>query len=73
MEHGASNGEYSAPLLQYVDFANHINNNHSTCDDRESRVYHQGEETPMDAYDSMGVPWSPSDYSDSPSMCRDYA
>jgi hypothetical protein len=71
MDHGASSGRHSAPLPQYVDFGDHIINNHSTCDDKESRVDHQGEDTPLDVYDGMEVAWSPSDYSDSPSMCRD--
>jgi hypothetical protein len=62
----------SVPLCcQYVDFGDHIINSRSTCDDGESRVDHQGEETPLDAYDGMGVAWSLSDYSDSPPMCRD--
>jgi hypothetical protein len=71
MEHGASSGEHSAILPQYVDFGDHIIGSDSTCDDGESRVDHQGEETPLDAYDGMGLEWSPSDYSNSPSMCMD--
>jgi hypothetical protein len=71
MEHGDSSGEHFAPLPQYVDLGDHIINNRSTYDDRESRVDHQGEETTLDAYDGIGVAWSPSDYSDSPSVCRE--
>jgi hypothetical protein len=71
MEHGASSGERSAPLSQYVDFGDHIINSRNTCDDGESRVDHQGEEIPLDVYDGMGVAWSPSDYSDNPSVCRE--
>jgi hypothetical protein len=43
----------------------------SVGDDGESRVDHQCEETPLDAYDGMGVAWSPSDCSDSPSTYMD--
>ena len=71
MEHGVSNGEHSALLPKCVDFGYHIISSRSTCDDGESRVDHQGEEIPLDVYDGMGVAWSPSDYSDNPSVCRE--
>jgi hypothetical protein len=44
-----------------VDFGDHIISSHSTYDDGESRVDHQCEETPLDAYDGMGLAWSPTD------------
>jgi hypothetical protein len=71
MEHGVSSGEHFAPLPQCVDFGDHIISNRSTCDDGESRVDHRCEETPLDAYDGMGVAWSLSDCSDSPPVCMD--
>jgi hypothetical protein len=71
MKHGVSGGESFTPLSQCVDFGDHIINNRSTYDGGESRVDHQCEETPLDAYDGMGVSWSLSDYSDSPSVCMD--
>jgi hypothetical protein len=37
----------------------------------ESRVDHQCEETPLDAYDGMGVAWSSNDYSNIPPVCMD--
>jgi hypothetical protein len=48
-----------------------LNNNCNTYDDGESRVHHQCEETPLDAYDGMGVVQSPSDCSDIPPVCMD--
>jgi hypothetical protein len=54
-----------------VDFGDQIISNRSTCDDGESRVDHQCEETPLDAYDGMGIAWSSSDYSDSSPVCMD--
>ena len=54
-----------------MDFGDQIISNRSTCDDGESRVDHQCEETPLDAYDGMGVAWSLRDCSDSPPECMD--
>jgi hypothetical protein len=69
MEHGVSSGERFASLPQCMDFGDHIIDSRSICDDGESRVDHQCEETPLDAYDGMGLAWCPSDCSDSPPMC----
>ena len=71
MEHGASSGERFDPLSQYMDFGDHIISSRSIGDDGESRLDHQGEQTPLDAHEGMGVAWSPSDYSNSPPVCRD--